>query len=121
MREREPFGMQEGPLQPLERTQVAWHPAAHTAVQRVTDDRMAERRAVPARGRGDLDRGPAGRLEPRGLPVGETAPPEEHVWDHPLRLPEGVSADGAWPVVSHLLEAERGGEINVDVDTSSGP
>ena len=46
---------------------------AQREADHVADDRMAQRRAVAARRRGDLDRGPVGRLEPGRLPRLEAA------------------------------------------------
>ena len=48
MRERQPRGVQERPLEPLHGADVARHAPVHAAVQRVADDRVADGAQVHA-------------------------------------------------------------------------
>ena len=89
---------------------------AQREADHVADDRVAERRPVAARRRGDLDRRPPGRLEPRGLPTASSprAPPPSRAapgrGGHHDARPTGSSArPGGVEVVAVVVVGEQDG------------
>ena len=68
---------------------------AQREADHVADDRVAQRRAVAARRGGDLDRRPAGRLEPRASPTARARARRRRAARRPATVVTTTPADGS--------------------------